>query len=86
MIINFIVLAGLVKLVLTTEKPILCAGIYTVIFAITASLLDIPRLYFIISIFVAFGLSLLYFWLLDRYRDSWIFWLVLILGLGLGVV
>jgi len=86
MIVKILVLVGLIKLLLVTEKPMLCAGIYTGVAFLFSLLVGKPFLAVLIGSAIGFGLALLYFWLLNRFRDTGIFWVVLILGLVIGLV
>ena len=86
MFIKVIVLVALIKLLLVTKNPILCAGIYTIVKFLLTLLFGTPFIAVLIGSVIAFILSLIYFWLLNRFRDTGIFWLVLILGLVIGLV
>ena len=86
MIIKILVLVALIKLLIVMDKPIVCAGIYTGIRLIFALLSGKPLLAVLLVSAIAFGLSLLYFWLLSRFRDTGVFWVVMILGLFIGLV
>lgn len=79
-------LVALVKLLLVVDKPMVCAGMYTGLRLIFALLFGNPLLAVLVSSAIAFALALLYFWLLSRFRDTGLFWVVLILGLGIGLV
>jgi len=46
----------------------------------------VPFLAVLIGSAIGFGLAFLYFWLLDRFRETGVFWIVLILGLVIGLV
>lgn len=86
MIVKILMLVGLIKLLLVTEKPMLCAGIYAGVAFLFSLLVGNPFLAVLIGSTIGFGLALLYFWLLNRFRDTGIFWVVLILGLVIGLV
>jgi hypothetical protein len=45
-----------------------------------------PIAYVFIGSAISFALALAYFWLLDRFEDSGLFWVILIVGLLIGVV
>lgn len=85
--IKVIILIGLIKLLVETNKPFLCAIIYaaiTLIFSMCFSAAIIPVL---IATGIGFVLSLIYFWLLNYFVDSLlIFWVILVLGLLIGLV
>ena len=81
MIIKIIVIAALVRLLIVSESPILCASIYTVIvFALSlisgAALIPV----FVASI-ITFALVFLYFYLLNRFdTGSAIWWIIAVVG------
>ena len=88
--IRIIVLAALIKLLIATDKPFLCAGIYTFV-GFALGLLstmggESPFFALLIVTVLRFGLSSLYFWLLDRFDSGPIWWIILILGLAIGLV
>ena len=88
--IGIIVLAALIKLLIATDKPFLCAGLYTfVVFALGMLAVmggQATFLALLIITIIRFGLSSLYFWLLDRIGGGALWWIVLILGLAIGLV
>jgi len=85
MIIKVIALAALIKLLIATDKPILCSSIYTfVVFAL--GLLEVmvgnaPFLGLLIVTIICFGLSSLYFWLLYKIGEGGLWWIVFSFGL-----
>ncbi len=90
MIIKIIVLVALIRLLIATDKPLLCAGLYTfvgfalgllAVFGGQASILAL-----VIATAICFGLSALYFWLLYRIGEGALWWVVLIFGLAIGLV
>jgi len=89
-VLRFFFIAALVKLLLVTDRPMLCAGLYTTLvallglFGLTLGFGSI--LWFLLFIVVRFGLSLLYFSLLSRFEGTGLWWVILIMGLFLGVV
>ncbi|MDP6525443.1 MAG: hypothetical protein QGH15_14590 [Kiritimatiellia bacterium] len=85
-IIKVMVLVALIKILLATENPVLCAGIYAGARFIFAMLFTNPFFEALIGSAIAFGLACLYFWLLDRFKDSGMFWVVLVVGLVIGLV
>lgn len=88
--INIIVLAALIKLLIATDKPILCSSLYTFVgFALgllAVSGGQVTFLALLIITIIRFGLSSLYFWLLDRIGGGALWWIILILGLAIGLV
>ena len=69
-LINIVILLALLKLLLASEKPLLCSGIYTVVCFVFGlfSVLDGHAPFYGLLLYTAvrFGLSFLYFWLLCR--------------------
>ena len=90
MMIKIIVLVALIRLLIATDKPLLCAGLYTFV-GFALGLLAViggqaPILALLIVTLIRFGLSSLYFWLLYRIGEGTWWWVVLILGLAIGLV
>ena len=83
-----LVLVGLIKLLLLTEKPLVCAGIYTGLSLVLAAILCGSLTWEIAGYAgIGFALALLYFWLLNRFQGSIaLFLLVAVLGLAIGLV
>ena len=90
MIIKIILLVALVKLLISTDKPLLCAGLYTFVGSALGLLFvfggETSILIWLLVTVLRFGLSSLYFWLLDRVGDGILWWIILILGLPIGLV
>jgi hypothetical protein len=64
--LSALILAGLVKLNLAIEKPIIPAIVFAVIAFVLGLLVELPFLAVAIAAPINFGLSFLYFWLLKR--------------------
>ena len=87
MIIKFIILAALVRLLLATDKPFLCSGIYAGVAFFLGLVFGNPFLPVLIHASIAFVLASIYFWLLDRLDSSEVlWWLVAIVGIAIGLV
>ena len=86
MVIRILVLIGLVKLLDVSNKPFLCSGIYAGVVLLFGLFLFYPLISVLLSVAIAFALSSLYFYLLDRFLDTKIFWVILIVGLAIGLV
>jgi hypothetical protein len=84
--VKILILVGLVKLQLATRNPLLCAGIYAGVSFVLSLIFGHPFLAVLISSVIGFALALLYFALLNRFQDTGMFWVVLILGLVIGLV
>ena len=79
--IKVFVLAALIRLLIATDKPLLCASIYAVsAFAIGAVFGDdITRVAVMAAL--AFIAAFVYFWILDRLdSSSVIWWVVAVVG------
>lgn len=86
-IANIVILIGLVKLLVETEKPFVCAGIFTVIRFLFALGFGCGLVAALGVAAVACALACMYFWLLDRFQGAGVvWWLILIAGLLLGMV
>lgn len=85
-IIKIFILISLIKIALHTDKPLMCAGIYTAIGMFFALLLGQGLLYLAIAGAIGFFLAALYFWLLTRTQESFVFWIVTVGGILIGLV
>jgi hypothetical protein len=87
-IVSVIVLIGLSRLLDATNNYWLCAVIYTiVVFALRLMMIGQTSLAVIlISTAISFCLAVIYFGLLNRFRDSILYWIILIVGLLIGLV
>jgi hypothetical protein len=87
MIIKVILLAALVRLLMATEKPFLCSGIYAGIGLVFGLALGGSVLAAFLSATIAFALASLYFWLLNRLESgSAVWWVVALGGILIGLV
>ena len=87
MIVKVLILAALVKLLLATNKPFLCSGIYAAVSFIFPLMTGKGFLVAIITGTVAFVLASIWFWLLNRFEDRpGVFWCIVVLGILLGFV
>jgi len=84
--IKLFLVVALVKLLLNTNKPVQCAGIYTAGSFLIDLIFGRPFLFAVIASAISFAFALLYFWLLDKFEESSLFWVILILGLLVGMV
>jgi hypothetical protein len=85
MIFRILLLVGLIRLLIETNKPFLCSGIYAATVTVF-SLISGHGIGALAAGVWAFLLSSIYFWLLDRLDGSILFWIVMILGLLIGLV
>jgi hypothetical protein len=86
-IAKFLLLIGLIRLLMETDQPLLCAGIYMVV-NIFFAILSGSTLGSIVFFIVIGGIgAVLYFMVLDRLLGKgWIFWLAAIVGALIGFV
>ena len=84
---RFFILFGLIWLLVRTEKPFLCSGIYTGAHVLFSFLLEVPFTVMLFHGMIALALSSLYFWLLSRIQMGHaIWWVVLCGGIVIGMV
>jgi hypothetical protein len=84
-IFKILALVGLIRLLITVDKPLLCSGLCTLVCLVlglvwTMGVQDRLLLALLIQTAIAFGFSSLYFWLLYRIREGFLWWVVVILG------
>ena len=84
--IKLFFIVALVKLLLNTNKPAQCAGIYAVGGFLISLIFGRPFLFAGIASAISFAFALLYFWLMDKFEESSLFWVILILGILVGLV
>ena len=81
MIIKAIMLVIFVRLLVMTDKPWLCTGLYALAVVIYGFFSGAP----ISAIAISGGISVvvfgLYFWLLNRFHSGILYWLIFLLGL-----
>jgi hypothetical protein len=86
-IFKILIMVGLIKLLLFTNKPLLCASIYAGAAILMALLVGRPVSIILLAAIFAFALSAAYFWLLDTFQDSGIiWWIIMIVGFAIGFV
>ena len=84
---KIIILAALIRLLIATDKPFLCSGIYAGVVLIMGLVVGGKLPLVLVSAGVGFALASLYFWLLDRLdAQPAMWWLVAILGIAIGMV
>lgn len=76
--ISLILLIGLIKASLHYNNPLALAGIYTVATTLFSAMFGVEFAVLFISATITFGLTWLFFRLLDRYEDSGIWWGIII--------
>jgi hypothetical protein len=78
--------ASLVKVLLKTNKPALCAAIYVAMGFVVGLMFGRSFIPLVIGSAIAFALAYLYFWLLNRFEESGVFWVILVLGFFIVLV
>lgn len=87
MIIKILILVALIKMLLITHKPLLCAELYIIVPFVFSMIYGEPFLYVIIGCIISFVLAYAYFWLLNKFEGQGIYWwIILIVGLLIGLV
>lgn len=86
MFLKIIILLGLWRLLSVTGKPFICSGIYAGIVFIYSLAYGEAFIPVFISIIIVFLLASLYFWLLSYFNSGVLYWIVLFVGLLIGLV
>ncbi len=86
MILKPLVLVLLLRLLISTDKPFLCSGVYAGSVFILGLAFREPFLGVLLFSGIAFALSSLYFWLLYRFDEGILWWIIMIGGLVIGLV
>jgi len=84
--LKIIILVALIRLLTATDKPLLCAGIYTGAGFFFRLVMGEPISTVLIGSAVALVLASLYFWLLYRLQGGILWWVVMAGGLLIGLV
>ncbi len=77
--ISLILLVAFIKVSLHYNNPIALAALYTVATTGFAAMFGVEITVLFISATITFGLMWLFFWLLDRYEDSSVWWLIAVI-------
>ena len=86
-IYKFLLLISLVRVLVATDKPFLCAGIYAGAVLMLGLIFSHPFLSVLIQASGSLVLTCIYFWLLDRLEGNEVlWWLVAIIGIGIVCV
>ena len=86
--IRCLLLVGLIRLLIATDKPFLCSGIYAAGNFILGLAIGHSFLGVLLGTGIGFVLASVYFWLLDRLDGSSqvLWWVVAIGGFAIGFV
>lgn len=85
-IIKILFLCSLLRLLISTDQPFLCSSLYTAGIFVLGLAFGTPFTALLIASVIRFALSSLYFWLLDRFSEGILWWVIMILGFPLGLV
>lgn len=87
MIYKFFLLAVLIRLLLATDKPFLCSGLYAGVALIFGLAFDGQVFPALVTFGIQFALASLYFWWLNRLdTGSIMWWVVAVLGIPIGFI
>ena len=86
LLIKVFLLVAMIRLLIATEKPLLCAGLYAACALPLGTIFrdDFTEVAFMAAI--TFAGAFVYFWMLDRLGSSSIGWWVLAVGVGVPLV
>ena len=79
-------LVALLKLLMNTRKPLLCAGLYAGLSFVFAILIGPGLISAVINGVISFALAAVYFGLLNRFDDGFAYWSIMVVGLLIGLV
>ena len=88
-VVNIIILIGLIKLLEATNKPLVCAIVYTIVVGLFAIILYFGSLTIAglaIILGLKFLLAFIYFWLLQKLDGTFFWWIVMLGGFFIGFV
>ncbi len=87
LILKLLVIIGLIRLLSATQKPILCAGIYAGIVLLLNIAFHSSEFFAVVfGTAIAFSLSFIYFFLLCKFENRGLYWIILVCGFLIGVV
>lgn len=72
--ISLLLLAAFVKVSIHYNNPLVLAGLYTVIATLSSAMFGVEPVLLLVSAALTFCVTWLFFWLLDRYEDSAVWW------------
>jgi hypothetical protein len=79
-------LVALVRLLLMTDKPALCTGIYAAVEIAIRIFSGNPAMVIAISAGISIIVFGLYFWLLNRFHSGLLYWLIFLVGLPICLI
>ena len=84
--LKIIILLALLQLLRITGKPIVCSGIYAALVFLMGFFMNNPLFDVLLFTAIGFVLSTVYFYLLHMFSESVFYWLILVVGLVIGLV
>ena len=84
--LKIIILLALLQLLRITGKPIVCSGIYAGLVFLMGFFMNNPLFDVLLFTAIGFVLSTVYFYLLHMFSESVFYWLILVVGLVIGLV
>lgn len=76
--ISLFLLVAFVKISIHYNNPLVLAGLYTILATLFSAAFGVELATLAVAAMVTFGLTWLFFWLLDRYEDSGVWWGIMI--------
>jgi hypothetical protein len=87
MILKILLLIGLIKLLIASQQPLLCSGIYAGVVLLFGLVNSAPFGTLMLVVAISFALASIYFWLLNRFGDNLVlFWVIAVAGIAIGFV
>ena len=84
--LKIVALVFLIRLLLTTDQPFLCSGVYAAAYLFLGLALGTALPLILLGTALAFALISQYFWLLYRFDSGILWWVICIGGIFLGLV
>ena len=82
--IKVFVLAGMIRLLIATDKPVLCAAIYAGVVLVIGAVFGDPMAGVMFMTGLAFISAFVYFWILNRLdTSSVLWWIIAVIGVPL---
>ena len=79
-VIHIALVIGLLKILIETERPVVCAGIYAGAWCLFGLITETPITFLLVGTCVAFLLAFAYFWALNRIPQRSVLWWVILIG------
>jgi hypothetical protein len=87
LVIRIFLLWGLIKLLIETHSPLLCAGIYAGVVIIFAMVSSLSFGALLLGTAISFALAFVYFFILDKvYGYTIAFWLIGVAGAVIAIL